>query len=172
MDLYVVTVLRLVHILGGIFWVGTAMLFIGFIEPAVKAMGPEGGKFMQRLAQTRLFVLIPVAAGLTTLSGLALYWWASGGLQLGWIASTRGLVFTLSSLAGVLAAVVGAAVSMPTEQRMETLGREMAMAGGPPTAAQIERMEALQARGARAGMIGFALLIASAVGMSIARYLW
>jgi hypothetical protein len=171
MDLTIVTVLRLVHILGGIFWVGTAMLFIGFIEPAVRAMGPEGGKFMQRLAQTRLFAVIPVAAGLTTLTGLALFWWASWGLQWNWIGSARGLTFTLSSLAGVLAAVIGAAVSMPAASRMETLGREMAMAAAGPTTDQLARMAALEARGAQAGMIGFVLLIVSAAGMAVARYL-
>ena len=36
MDAYIVT-LRILHILGGVFWVGSALLFFFFIEPKGKA---------------------------------------------------------------------------------------------------------------------------------------
>jgi uncharacterized membrane protein len=32
-------ILRLIHILSGIFWVGTAFFFVLFFEPTIKAAG-------------------------------------------------------------------------------------------------------------------------------------
>src|SRR5688572_8996596 len=60
--------LRLIHILGGIFWVGTMMLLAAFLIPTVRATGREGGKFMEHLMQQRrLRVYLGVAMLLTVL---------------------------------------------------------------------------------------------------------
>ena len=87
----VLLVLRLAHILGGIVWVGGALAVAGFIEPAVVALGPEGGRFMQRLVQhQRLTVFLSIAGAVTILSGLGLFWRISG-LQPGWFGTGPGL---------------------------------------------------------------------------------
>ncbi|MBI3978680.1 MAG: hypothetical protein HY331_10900 [Chloroflexi bacterium] len=170
MDLFVVTS-RLVHISTGIYWVGAALVIAGFITPAVEAAGPEGGRFMQRLAQTRLPFSISLSSVLSALSGIVLYWWASAGLQGGWITSGRGLGFTLAGLVGILAASLGFAVSAPTAQRIAALGKEIQAAGGPPKPAQLQQMRALQQRIKQAGVLAAALLVVTVVGMVIAPYL-
>jgi len=43
-------ILRVIHILLGIFWVGTALFFVLFFEPTIRAAGPAGGAVMGRLA--------------------------------------------------------------------------------------------------------------------------
>src|SRR5438034_5087899 len=66
--------LRVIHILSGVFWAGATFFLVGFLQPVVAASGPEGGRLMQRLtSQKRFQMAMPVAAGLTILSGLALY---------------------------------------------------------------------------------------------------
>jgi uncharacterized membrane protein len=45
--------LRLIHILAGVFWVGAIFLIAGFLLPTARAMGREGGRFMQHLMLQR-----------------------------------------------------------------------------------------------------------------------
>jgi uncharacterized membrane protein len=47
MDLYLVA-LRIIHITSGVVWLGGAFFITLFVEPAIKAAGNEGGKFMER----------------------------------------------------------------------------------------------------------------------------
>src|SRR5436309_9725387 len=86
-------VLRLIHILSGIFWVGTTFFLVGFLQPVIAQSGPEGGRFAQRLmSQKRFQAAMSVAAGLTILSGLVLYGRVSAGFQRAWVTSGPGLV--------------------------------------------------------------------------------
>ncbi len=48
MDL-VLIVLRLIHIVSGVLWVGGAFLVFRFVEPAIKDLGPQGEPFMSRV---------------------------------------------------------------------------------------------------------------------------
>ena len=50
----VMIVLRLIHIVTGVFWVGGSFLLLSYIVPAADAAGPAGGQFMQRLMQRGL----------------------------------------------------------------------------------------------------------------------
>ena len=170
MDLILI-VLRLTHILAGIFWAGAAVLAAAFLVPAVRATGPEGGKFMQQLIQKQgLSTYISIAAWLSTLAGLALYWRASLGLQLAWILAPSGLTLTIGAVAGILAAIMGAMVNAPTATRMSALAKEMESAGGPPKPEQIAEMQKLQVRLGQAGVWAAVLLVIASAAMAIARY--
>jgi hypothetical protein len=46
-------ILRLVHILAGVFWAGTVFLMAGFLVPTMRATGREGGVFVQYLMRER-----------------------------------------------------------------------------------------------------------------------
>ncbi|MGH8622284.1 MAG: hypothetical protein ACRET3_09115, partial [Burkholderiales bacterium] len=82
--------LRLVHVVLGMFWAGTLIFVATFLNPAVRAAGPEGAPVMQRLQERGLLSVMPVVAALTILSGLALYWRLSGGLEPVWVRSRMG----------------------------------------------------------------------------------
>ncbi len=45
MDLYVAAI-RIVHIFGGVFWVGTVWMNVGFLVPASEAIGSDAEKFL------------------------------------------------------------------------------------------------------------------------------
>jgi len=171
MDLYVIA-LRVLHIFGGVFWAGTAFLSTGYIGPAVMAAGPEGGKFMQALlGRTRFLRVIAAAAGLTTLSGLLLYWRASGGLRPAWIGTGTGLAFTIGGLAGLAASAIGIGVQNRGSRALVALWRAVQASGAPPTAEQAAQMQAHQQAVAKGGQWTFILLIVALLGMATAQYI-
>src|SRR2546428_10029134 len=77
--------LRVIHILSGVFWAGATFFLVGFLQPVVAASGPEGGRLMQRLtSQKRFQMAMPVAAGVATLLCPCLYGRGPPGVQIGW----------------------------------------------------------------------------------------
>jgi hypothetical protein len=172
MNLYIIILLRVIHILAGVFWAGTAILLAAFLEPTARALGPDGGKFMQRLTgQMRLTTFILLAAFLNVLAGIGLYWIFSGGFQVKWVASGHGLSLTIGALAAIVTFILGLAVTRPTLLHMGALGQEMQSAGGPPKPEQMAVMQALQTRLATAGRVGAVLLVIAIIGMAVARYI-
>ena len=77
--------LRFLHIVSAVFWAGSIMYLAWFIIPAVKALGPDGGKFMQQLARTNKLPIVMLITGtLTNLGGILLIERLSGGFQGYW----------------------------------------------------------------------------------------
>lgn len=133
MDITMIT-LRLIHILSGVFWTGTAFFSVWFLQRAVAEAGPEGGRFMQRLtAQRRFQIAMPVAAWLTILSGIGLYGRVSAGFQRAWVTSGTGLVLAAAGLAAILAVVVGSIIQRPATVRLGLLASEVQRSGAPST---------------------------------------
>lgn len=162
-------ILRLIHILSGTVWVGAAIFITLFLEPTVRAAGAEGGRFMERLVtQTPLPKYMAAASLLTVVTGLGLYSLDASSAQ-NWVLSQEGLIFSLGSLAGIVAFVTGLFVISPTTARIGALGSEMAMAGGPPSEVHLTEMSSLQGRAMRFGRIELVLMVISVAGMAGAR---
>lgn len=163
-----ILILRVIHILGGVFWAGWAFILAGFLEPAVDAAGPAGGEFQKALVQkTRIMPVMIAAPLLTILTGILLYWETSGGFSLAWIASGNGLALTIGGLAAIVAFVAGMVINRPTAERIGALGREMQASGGPPTPEQQAEMQVLQERLSRAGAVGAVLMLVAVIGMAL-----
>jgi uncharacterized membrane protein len=170
MDVYMV-ILRTIHILAGIFWVGTAFFFVLFFEPTLKAAGPAGGTVMGRLTLTRFPVVMAFSGILTVAAGFLMYLTDSHGLQVNWISTPPGVAITIGSLAGILAFLLGLTVQMPASARMAALQKEIQAAGGPPALAQMEEMRVLQDRISNASRWGAVLMVIAVLGMAVAREL-
>jgi hypothetical protein len=171
MDTYMV-VLRVVHILAGVFWVGAALTTILFLQPTAHEVGPAAGPFMAHLAgKKRLVDWVLRAAGLTILAGVLMYWRVSGGLDGDWIGSAEGLSVTIGALCGIAAFSLGLTVVKPTIMATLAIGREVAASGGTPTPEQGAKLQALQKRGKDVGQIIVPLLIVAVAAMAAARYL-
>jgi|Deesub1362A_J573_1020465.scaffolds.fasta_scaffold01906_3 uncharacterized membrane protein len=167
-DLYFL-ILRIIHILSGVFWVGTAFLLTGFVGPSVAATAPEGAKVLQHmLARTRYNAAIAWASVLTVLSGLILFERVSGGFQGAWMASGTGLVLTVSSLVGLMAFLHATFTLGRSSRRIAELVKEIEAGDGPPSEAQMQEMMALQGKLARNGRIVSLLLLLVVVGMAAA----
>ena len=164
-------ILRLVHIFAGIFWVGGAVMMTDFIVPTARRIGPEGQPFMRGfLKHTRILVAMPVAALLTTVAGLLLYYRVSDHFNSDWMKSDAGVVLSIGALAGILAALVGGLVITPTTVRIRRLMDKIAERQGPPSDEQRAEMGRLQARNGRTAPLTELLLVIAVVGMAAARY--
>jgi hypothetical protein len=171
MDAYMV-VLRVVHILAGVFWVGAAFTTILFLQSTAREVGPAAAPFMAHLAgKKRLVDWVLRAAGLTILAGLLMYWRVSDGLDADWIGSAPGLSLTIGALCGIAAFSLGLSIVRPTIQESLSIGREVAAGGGTPTPEQGARMQALQTRSKAVGQVIVPLLVVAVTGMAAARYL-
>jgi uncharacterized membrane protein len=163
--------LRFDHIVAGVLWVGSALFYLFFVEPAVRSLGPVGPKFMQDLIERRRYPLyMNMVSILTVLAGGALYWFSSGGLQLAWITTGPGLGFTIGSVVALVVWCIGFLMIRPRAERMGALGQEIGRAGGPPSAAQAVEMQTLRQEMTTIGRVDAVLLTISLVAMATARY--
>src|SRR6266516_3770738 len=131
-------VLRLLHILGGIFWVGATLFLAGFLYPAIRAVGPSAGPVMSQLMQQRRLQLwINISMSVAILAGLALFAMDSRAAGAGFARSRTGIVLSIGALLAIAAAGVGGAVGKPTGQRLGELAQRVQDAqrgGGAPSA--------------------------------------
>src|SRR5215216_3416309 len=103
-----IIILRLLHILGGVFWAGTAIFTAVFLIPSIRALGPGGGPVMQQIAQVRKLPLYFMGSGvITVLSGIGLYWRASGGFSNAWMRSGPGTTFGVGAVFALVAMFIG-----------------------------------------------------------------
>jgi uncharacterized membrane protein len=173
-DRVIMLVLRLLHILSGIFWVGATLTMVGFLVPAMRATGPEGGRFMQQVLQgRRLQLWISVAMGLTILSGFGMYARLSAITDGAFSASRTGIILGAGGLLSLLGAILGAAVARPTGAKLVALGQRLQQnqSSGPPSAEQRAELESLQRRIATTSATIATLLVLAAAAMAVARYL-
>lgn len=166
-----IIVLRLVHILGGVFWVGSGLFSAFYLSPALAKAGPAAGAIMGEMTRRRLFVVMPIVALLTILSGLRLMWIMSAGFSAAYFRSGFGATYAAAAAAAILAFLLGILVMRPTGTRIGAIGAALA---GAADAAEKSRlgteMGALQRRSAWANRVNAALLLLAAAGMAIARY--
>ncbi len=164
-------VLRIIHIVAGVFWVGSAIFVAGILLPTLQAVGPSAGPVMEHLVQVRrLPVRLMVAMILVVLSGIALYWKDSAGFQSAWMRSGPGTVFGLGAILGIASGVVGMATSAPSGRRLTALTTAIKARGGPPTAEELVEIQRLQARMRGAGRLVAVLLVLATAAMAVARY--
>jgi uncharacterized membrane protein len=163
-------VLRIVHVLCGVMWVGTAVFMGFFLAPALSTMGPAAGQVMGGLQKRKFMIVLPVVAVLTLLTGLRLMMIMSSNFGAGYFQTAMGRTFAGAGVAAILAFVVGIIVNRPTMEKMGQL--QQSMASDPVSkdaiAAEIRR---LQSRMVYAGTVVTLLLIVATFGMAIARYM-
>lgn len=171
MNAYLLILLRIVHIFAGALWIGAAISYLFFFKPAVKAIGPAGPQFMQNLAERRKYPVFMLSTSLlTVLAGGALYLYASGGFNPAWIKTGAGLGFTIGSLTALVAFFVGGLGIGPTSAKMGALGQQIGASGGRPTPEQINTMQVLEKKLARAELVDFVMLVIAMLTMATARY--
>ena len=136
-DQTITLLLRLIHILAGIFWVGTIFLVAGFLLP----------------------VFLGIAMVLTVLSGFTMYGRLVAATNGAWASTPPAMAYGAGGLAAILGALVGALVSGRAARRMAAIGQSAAQKGGPSAEeqAQMERLQGRMALGSRlvAGFLAF-----------------
>jgi uncharacterized membrane protein len=164
--------LRIVHIGAAMSWFGGSIVAGFFLQPTAAALGQAGQPFMDHLMRRRgLGVFFPIVSVLTILSGVALYWRDSAGLQAAWISTPTGLAFTIGGLAAIAAFVGGFILVAPGIAETTAVRNELAAGDGVPTEAQRQRLERAGRRLQLASRIDWPLLLLAGLTMAVARYL-
>ncbi len=168
MDVYMI-VLRIFHVISGVLWVGGGILYLGFVEPAIRVTMPASQKFV-KLLMPRYTQYMAAVGGLTVLAGALLYLRDSNGLSLAWITTATGVGLTLGALLALVGFVLGFVAVKPRADRMGKLSAEIEAGSKPPTKEQAAEMGTLNASLVRLGRITFGLLTLALVCMATARY--
>jgi uncharacterized membrane protein len=153
--------LRLLHILCGMFWVGSGLYSTFFMIPALQKAGPAAGPIFAELQRRKLFTVLPLVAITTMLTGARLLGIVSGGFQAAYFHTLSGRTYAWAGVASILAFVIALVVARPAGVKLASL---------PPTASDAERAS-LKRHSNIATVVAMSLLTLAAVGMSIARYL-
>lgn len=168
MDVFAV-VLRIIHIVAGVLWVGGAGLFFFYLEPAINRLGPDAEKFVDEVVNRRKIPIYFVTLStLTVVAGVILYW-RDFGLTIN--TSPFGLALSLGGLTALVAWLGGNLLIPRTLGQLMAVGAEMKASAGPPSAELMSRMHAIQERLRLIGLIDIALLLFAVVAMASARYL-
>lgn len=163
--------LRLIHVLAGIFWVGATIFTSFFLAPSLQGDPTTMGKVMAGLAKRGFMTVMPLVAILSVLSGLTLIWVTSGGHLHEFMETASGHTFTMAGGLAMLGFLVGISVVKPTVDRAGALGAQMAAVTDPSERARLQEvMAGLQKRLKIGSTTVVILLILAASGMAIARY--
>ncbi len=165
--------LRLLHIVSGVLWVGSAFLFVGFIGPSAAEVGPSAGPLLHAAVKKRKVAKVITALGaITVLAGWIM--WFRDMNQVGslgdWLGSDFGLVLTIGAVLATIAFFEGAIGVGRNVERMVDLGDEVAASGGPPSAEQQRQLGRIGAELERWGKIDLVLLLLAVAAMATARY--
>lgn len=164
----VAVVLRIVHIVAGVLWVGATGLFFFYLEPAMNRLGPDAEKFVDELVNRRKVpIYFVVLSTLNVLAGVILYWRDFGGIS----TSPLGLALGLGGVAALIAWLGGNLLIPRTLWKQMAIVAEMKASEGPPPAELVSRMHAGQERLRLIGLIDIVLLLFAVAAMASARYL-
>ena len=166
----VMIIARLIHIVGGVFWVGAMIFVTFFLMPAFAEAGPDAQKVMNGITKRRYVQILPAVAILVILSGLYMFWRASGGFDHHFLETRPGHTFAAGGLLAIIGFAIGVVVTRPAMMKAVELGQSAMSAAGADRDRMMAEAQALRMRGAQSGRIVAWLLIAATVAMAIARY--
>ena len=164
---------RILHIMFGVAWAGSAFLFTVFIEPAAAKLGPDAGPVMEELVDRRkIGEIVTGISAVTVIAGWVLW---TGDMLLApslgdWLRSSFGLILTIGGIAATGALFAGIVGIPPNIKRLSALGKEVAASGGPPTPEQQADMHSIQERMRMLSRVDLALIAIAVFCMATARY--
>lgn len=164
-------VLRLIHILSGIFWIGGGLYTFFFLGPALASTPAVMGEVMSALQKRKVFTAQEIAAGLVLLSGLRLLMIDSAGFSGSYFATGTGRTFAIAGVFAILAGIFNFGVARPTTVRAVAVGAALGAAADAGERTRLtQELDRLRRRAAIAAMLAVTSGILAASGMAIARY--
>ena len=164
-------VLRFVHIISGIVWVGSGVYVAFFLIPAVSGSRQIMAPLMEGLQRRRAFIILPTAGLLAILTGIRLLWIDSAGFADSYMETGPGRTFSVGGVAAIIALLLQVFVARASAMKLGAIAAQLA--ASPPASdrerlsAEAERLRRRNATSTLAAVL-FGLLAASA--MAIARY--
>lgn len=155
----------------GAFWFGAVIFNTLFLGPALGDIGPDAAKVGAAMVRRKVMVFMPIAAMLTILSGLWLYWRMSGGFTPAYMGSLQGQTLGFGAVTAIVAIVLGFTMVKPGMEKAAALGQRVAQSSGSERDALLAQSQALRARAATANNVVAGLITVTIVTMAVARYL-
>src|SRR5262245_24966363 len=146
-------VLRFLHIISGVFWVGGSLFAARFLLPSLNAAGPAAGPVLAELGKRRIPIAMMGAALVNVTSGIWMMMIVSGGAPGVWMLSPMGRTIGLGSALAILVVILGIAFGLPTNARIARISAAAKQRGSPPTNQEAGELQRLQARSALIAMI-------------------
>jgi uncharacterized membrane protein len=164
---YLIWLLRIIHIVGGVFWVGGTLFMTFFISPAIGATGEAGQKLVGHLMNNlKLSNRMSAASGLTVLAGLILYGLdARAGAS--WVRSSFAIGLGIGAVFTIIGMIFGILLGR-SNKAMAQLGAQMQ---GKPSSTQMTEMQSIQKQQATYARLSAISLILATIFMAVARYL-
>lgn len=163
--------LRLIHILGAIFWVGSAMFTGFFLIPSLKESPATMGQVAQALTKRGFMAAMPIVGLLVILSGGTMLWISSGGNMGMYMQTPSGHTFTMAGGIGVLSLLVGLIFTKPANMKAAAIGAQLQTVTDPAEKGRLQgAMAAAQKAAAMWTLVVTILMIIAAAGMAVARY--
>lgn len=165
--IYLIWLLRIIHIVGGVFWVGGTLMMTFFIGPTVGAIGESGQKFVSHLVNNLKFSnRMAIASGATVLAGFIMYALdARAGSA--WLRSSFAIGLGIGAIFALIGFISGILIGR-TIKAMVQLGGQIQ---GKPSSDQMTRLQELSKRQSTYSVIATISLVLATVFMAISRYL-
>jgi flagellar biosynthesis protein FlhB len=165
--IYLIWLLRIIHIGAGVFWVGGSLIMTFFVAPSIGAIGDSGQKFVGHLMNNLKFSSrMAAASGSTILAGFILFWLdARAGTA--WLRSD----FATGLGIGAGFALIGFVAGMLFGRTTRAMAQLGAQFQGKPTSEQLTRMQTIQKQQRTYSVVTTVTLILAVIFMAIARYM-
>ena len=165
---YVIALLRLIHIVSAVMWVGLGAAMALYVAPAVANAGEIGVRYMKSLfTSTRIATAFPIVSGIAMLAGIILYITGDVGNN---FSNTGQIVLGIGALFGIAAGVHGGAVAARSSRAFTESVSKYADNQPIPADALASLREQALAVGNHA-RVSFALMMVALICMGVARYL-
>jgi len=164
-------VLRFIHIVLGVLWVGGIFALSVIIIPGMQQLGLPLDSLTKTLNHRKFSQVMMAFGGLTVLAGLTMMYVLSRGNEQAYFSSHMGRTLSLGGLSAILALVVGGSIARPT---MEKIGKLQADLGANPPKGDDPRkgqLAALQKRAVTVAKLIVGLLLLAVSCMAVDRYL-
>jgi len=161
---------RLIHVVGGVFWVGAMLFVTWYLTPALNESGPAGGKVMAAIGRSGFIKVVPIIAILTMLSGVYLYWKVSAGFDTVYMRSGPGHAYAFGGIFAILAFIIGMTLSRPAMMKAAGLAQSAENADAGERESLLAESARQRDKGLKIGRIVAWMLLASAVTMAVGRY--
>ena len=163
-------VLRFVHIVLGVLWVGGVFALSVIVIPCMQQLGLPLDPLTKTLNHRKFSQIMMAFGGLTVLAGLTMMYILGHGNE-AFFQSHFGRTLSLGGLCAILALVIGGSVARPALAKIGKLQADLAAnppKGDDPRKAQIA---ALQQRIVFFSKLVVILLLVAVTCMAIARYI-
>jgi uncharacterized membrane protein len=162
-----IIVLRLIHIFGGMFWIGSTLLIDYFVIPSAMATAETGQKFIGHfITMSPIGRAGSISAFLTILAGASLYWIDSNGFTSPWTTSSAGWGFGI----GALLAIAGLFFAALHGRHLFLFAETASQIAGRATPPELEKLQIAHKRLRISGRLVTALLLLALACMATARY--